>query len=123
MRTPEDIPPPANTLVEFYRDLARLRSVRERLAAIEKSRLDELKRRPKYGPHAMTLMLAQVIGIGIETPDMLVHEVLSRGLRDRRPVARYAGTTGSPGERGMKRRETAAFNQTFPKTGIPHECQ
>lgn len=53
----------------------------------------------------MTLMLARVIGIGIETADMLVQEVLPRGLRDRRPVARYAGTTGSPGESGMKRRE------------------
>jgi hypothetical protein len=28
---------------------------------------------------------------------MLAHEILSRGLRDRRAVARYAGLTGSPG--------------------------
>jgi len=36
---------------------------------------------------------------------MLVHEVLSRNLRDRRAVARYAGLTGSPDESGSKRRE------------------
>ena len=53
----------------------------------------------------MVLMLARVIGIGIETADMLVHEVLMRNLRDRRAVARYAGITGAPNESGDKRRE------------------
>jgi transposase len=36
---------------------------------------------------------------------MLVQEVLSRNLRDRRALARYAGLTGSPDESGKKRRE------------------
>ena len=36
---------------------------------------------------------------------MLVHEVLSRPMRDRRAVARYAGLTGSPDESGARRRE------------------
>jgi transposase len=36
---------------------------------------------------------------------MLVHEILSRNLRDRRAVARYAGLTGAPDESGAKRRE------------------
>ena len=44
-------------------------------------------------------------GVGIETADMLVQEVLSRNLRDRRAVARYAGLTGAPDESGSKRRE------------------
>ena len=34
-----------------------------------------------------------------------MREVLSRHLRDRRSVARYAGLTGSPDESGSKRRE------------------
>jgi transposase-like protein len=34
-----------------------------------------------------------VIGIGIETADMLVSEVLSLPMRDRKAVARYAGLT------------------------------
>jgi hypothetical protein len=41
----------------------------------------------------------------IETADMLVHEVLSRPMHDRKAVARYAGLTGSPDESGAKRRE------------------
>jgi len=53
----------------------------------------------------MMHMLARIMGIGIETADMLVHEVLSRKLRDRRAVARYGGLTGSPDESGSKRRE------------------
>ena len=53
----------------------------------------------------MVLLLARVVGIGVETADMLVHEVLSRNMRDRRAVARYAGLTGSPDESGAKRRE------------------
>lgn len=43
--------------------------------------------------------------MGIETADMLVHEILARELRDRRAVARYAGLTGSPDESGNRRRE------------------
>jgi len=39
---------------------------------------------------------------GVETADMLVQEVLSRNMRDRRAVARYAGLTGSPDESGSR---------------------
>ncbi len=53
----------------------------------------------------MVRLLARVIGVGVETDDMLVQEVLSRSMRDRRAVARYAGLTGSPDESGRKRRE------------------
>jgi transposase len=53
----------------------------------------------------MVLVLMRVIGIDIETADMLVREILSRNLRDRRAVARYGGLTGSPDESGKTRRE------------------
>ena len=53
----------------------------------------------------MVRLLVSIIGVGVETADMLVQEVLSRHLRDRRAVARYAGLTGSPDESGSKRRE------------------
>ena len=53
----------------------------------------------------MVLMLARIMGIGIETADMLVHEALARNLRDRRALARYGGMTGAPDESGSKRRE------------------
>src|SRR5215471_19316073 len=53
----------------------------------------------------MVRLIARVVGIGIETADMLVNEVFSRRFRDRRAVARYAGLTGSPDESGKRRRE------------------
>src|SRR3954454_2048493 len=105
LRTPEDLPLPPNTLEEFRRDLARLAMVREQIAAIEQARLERLEQAPKTGPHAMVRLLASITGVGVETADMLVQEVLSRGLRDRRAVARYAGLTGSPDESGAKRRD------------------
>src|SRR5262249_41850406 len=64
-----------------------------------------LEQHSESGPHATVRLLARVVGIGIETADMLVHEVLSRPMRDRKAVARYAGLTGSPDESGAKRRE------------------
>ena len=56
-------------------------------------------------PIAMIHLIARVMGIGIETADMLVNEILSRHLRDSKAVARYAGLTGSPDESGKRRRE------------------
>src|SRR5437773_9862243 len=53
----------------------------------------------------MVRRLARIVGVGVETADMLVHELLSRPMRDRRAVARYAGLTGSPDESGAQRRE------------------
>jgi transposase len=81
--------------------------VRDQIRAIEQERLRKLTAAPvrEQGPHAMVRLLARVLGVGIETADMLVNEVLSRHLRDRRAVARYAGLTGSPNESGGRRRE------------------
>ena len=105
LRGPEDEPLPPNTLAELRRDIARLHLIREQIKAIEETRLQQLKHAPRNGTHPMLLMLAQITGIGIETADMLVHEILARNLRDQRAVARYAGLTGSPDESGTKRRE------------------
>jgi transposase len=105
LRTPEGAPVPVNTLAELRRDLARLHLIRAQIKAIEAARLERLQQAPEQGPHAMVRLLARVIGIGVETADMLVQEVLSRNLRDRRAVARYAGLTGAPDESGAKRRE------------------
>ena len=105
LRTPEGLPIPPNTLDEIRRDLARLAMVREQIDGIEQARLARIKQAPQTGPNAMVRLLASVVGVGVETADMLVQEVLSRNLRDRRAVARYAGLTGSPDESGSKRRE------------------
>jgi transposase len=105
VRTAEGEALPPNTLAELRRDMARLKLVREQIAAIEKERLARLRRAPRQDTHPMILMLAKVIGIGVETADMLVHEALTRPLRDARAVGRYAGLTGAPDESGQRRRE------------------
>jgi transposase len=104
--TPEGVALPPNTLAELRRDMARLRFVSDQIAEIEAARRERLRQAPAEDrPHAMVRLLARVIGVGVETADMLVHEVLRRDLRDRRAVARYAGLTGSPEESGARRRE------------------
>jgi transposase len=107
LRTAEGTLLPENTRAELRRDMTRLRIVREQLKEIEQQRLRKLEAAApaKKGPHAMVGLIARVIGIGIETADMLVNEILSRHLRDSKAVARYAGLTGSPDESGKRRRE------------------
>jgi transposase len=96
-----------NTLAELRRSMARLRVVCEHIKQIERERLRQLEATAPVtkGPHAMVRLIARIIGVGIETADMLVNEILSRHLRDCKAVARYAGLTGSPDESGRKRRE------------------
>src|SRR6202051_1134134 len=105
LRTPEGEPIPPNTLAELRCDMERRRLVSDQIRQIEEARLERMEQAPGDGPHAMVRLIARVIGVGLETAAMLVHEVLSRRLRDRRAVARYAGLTGAPDESGSKRRE------------------
>jgi transposase len=105
LRTPEEELLPPNTVAELRRDMARLQVIKAQIKEIEASRLERLEQQPTAGTNTMILLVAKVVGIGLETADMLVHEVLSRNLRDRRAVARYAGLTGAPDESGSRRRE------------------
>jgi transposase len=105
LHTPEGQAIPPNTLAELQRDMAHLHFINEQIKLIEGARLERLQRAPDEGSNAMVLELERARGIGIETADMLVREVFSRDLRDRRAVARYAGLTGSPDESGSRRRE------------------
>src|SRR3981189_989380 len=99
------MPLPPNALAELQRDMARLGFVVSQIRQIEEARQQRLEQDAETGPHAMVRLLARIVGVGVETADMLVHEVLSRPMRDRKAVARYAGLTGSPDESGAKRRE------------------
>ena len=85
--------------------MTRHQLVKAQIREIEATRLERLANAPTAGTNAMVLLLARVVGITAVTADMLVQEVLSRGLRDRRALARYAGLTGSPDESGARRRE------------------
>jgi transposase len=115
LRTPEDNEVPPNTLAELRRDLARLTLLRQQIKELERSRHAQLQRASGEGRQAMVHLLARVVGIGLETADMLAQEVFSRPLRDRRAVARYAGLTGAPDESGQKRRERGLAKAGNPR--------
>jgi transposase len=117
LATPEAGSLPANTLAEMRRDMARLRLIDEQIGEIEGERLCRLEEaRPERArADAMVRALARVVGVGIETADMITHEVLVRDLRDRRAVARYAGLTGSPDESGSRRRERGLSRAGNPR--------
>jgi len=72
LRTPEGAALSPNTLAELRRDMARPRFVREQVEEIETARADQLTQAPDAKPNAMVRLLARVIGVGIETSDMLV---------------------------------------------------
>jgi transposase len=105
LRLPEDAPLPPHTLAELRRDVERLAVIREQIAAIEQERERRLEQAPDRGTPAMVRLLSRIHGLGLETADMLTHEMFYRSLRDERAVGRYAGITGSPDESGSKRRE------------------
>jgi transposase len=75
LRTAEGVQLPPNTLAELRRDMARLRFVMEQITEIEQARLDRIAQGPEEGMHAMVRVLSGVKGIGVETADMLVHEI------------------------------------------------
>ena len=81
VHTPEGIPLPPNTLAELQRDMARLSLVVSQIKEIEDARQKRLEQQHETGSHAMVSLLARIVGIGVETADMLVHEVLSRPMR------------------------------------------
>jgi transposase len=105
LRTPEGTAVPPNTSAELLRDMARLRFIEEQIRDIEATREARLDQAPAQGTSGAVRLLSSIVGVGTETADMLVHEILHRELSHRRAVARYAGLTGAPDESGARRRE------------------
>jgi transposase len=105
VRTPERVPLPPNAAAAFRRHIEHFRLINEQIKAIEKTRLQRLRQHPTDKFNAMVFLLVRIIGLGVETAEQLVHEILFRNLRDRKAVARYSGLTGSPDESGARRRE------------------
>ena len=60
----------------MLRDMARLRFVEKQIKEIEAARSQQLEQAPAEGPHAMTPLAGRVIGVGVETADMLVNGIL-----------------------------------------------
>ena len=105
VRTPEGIPLPANAVAALRRLMDRFRVIKEQVKAIEQTRLQRMERDPTDKMNTMVFLLVRIIGMGVETAEQLVREMLFRNFHDRKAVARYAGLTGSPDESGSKRRE------------------
>ena len=117
LRTPEgcNIPPLAQA--ELRRDIARLRFLEQQIKEIEQQRAARLvEAKPaEERANAMVRLLTRVVGVGVETADMLTHEIFLRDLGDRRAVARYAGLTGSPDESGSRRRDRGLSRAGNPR--------
>src|SRR5262245_55897272 len=79
LQTPEGAALPANTLAELRRDMDRLRFAKQQIKQIEAARIERLEREPAEQRHAMVRLPSRVVGVGVETADMLVHEVLRAG--------------------------------------------
>jgi transposase len=105
VRTPEGFPLPPNAAAALRRQIEHFRLINGQIKTIEKTRLQRLRQQPTDKFNAMVFLLVRIIGLGVETAEQLVHEILSRKLRDRKAVARYSGLTGSPDESGARRRE------------------
>jgi hypothetical protein len=67
----------ANT--ELRRDMARLCAVREEIKEVQQERPRKLATNApaEKDPHARVRIIARVLGIGIETADMLVNETVA----------------------------------------------
>jgi transposase len=93
LRTAEGTPLPENTRADCAAT-TRLRVVREQIHAIEQERLRKLAAPPAgdKGPHAMVRLIGRVQGVGVETADMLVNEILSRHPLEPGLARRQAGS-------------------------------
>jgi transposase len=114
LRSPNGEPIPPNTLAALYRGLERLALIRKQIKAIEQELRQRLKAKPEEAANPQILMLGQIHGHGLETADLLVHEVLMRNLRDQRAVGRYGA---SPGRRTRAARAGASRASPRPATG------
>src|SRR5204862_7544746 len=71
VHTPEGMPLPPNTLAELQRDMARLGFVVSQIRESEEARQKRLEQLHETGPHAMVRRLARIVGVGVETADII----------------------------------------------------
>ena len=101
LRTPEDEPIPPNTLAELRRDMERRRLLCQ-ISQIEEARLESVWSRHLVMDHTRWSDCSPALLASVSKRRTCWHEILSRRLRDRRAVARYAGLTGAPDESGKQ---------------------
>ena len=107
-------PLPEKAMAELRRLMARHRLVSEQLKEIEAERAQVVELVAPGRIERMIQLLADIVGLGVETATVLVHEMFSRRFRDRRRLASFAGLTGTPFNSGSMNRE-----QGISKSGNP----
>src|SRR3982074_3828675 len=79
--TPEGSALPPNVSAELQRNMARLGFIVSQIKEIEAARQKRLEQEPETEPHAMVRHLARVVGVGVETADMLYWLIFDRTVR------------------------------------------
>ena len=98
-------PLPEKTMAELQRLMARHRLVSDQLTEIEAERAQVVKAVAPERIERRIQLLVRIVGLGVETATVLVHEMFSRQFGDRRRVASFAGLTGTPFRSGGTERE------------------
>lgn len=114
LRTPGGQALEANILERLRRMLAQHELLSEQLKAIETARQQVVTVPDPGRIDRMIQLLAHIVGLGVETATILVHEVFTRHFRDRRALAAFVGLTGTPFDSGKSQRE-----QGISKNGNP----
>ena len=107
-------PLPEKAMAELRRLMVRHRLVSEQLKEIEAERAEVVELVAPGRIERMIQLLADIVGLGVETATVLVHEMFSRRFADRRRLASFAGLTGTPFSSGSMNRE-----QGISKSGNP----
>jgi transposase len=94
--------------------LAQHRLLSQQLKEIEEARAKVVEVEKPDRLQRMIQALAGLVGVGVETATVLVHEVLSRRFKDRRALGAFVGLTGTPYDSGGSKTE-----QGISKNGNP----
>ena len=105
LRTFDGRPLPVNMMNSLRLLLAQHRLLSAQLKAIEEARQRVVNIADPDRLQRMIQALARVVGVGVETATVLVHEVFSRSFKDRRAVGAFVGLTGTPYNSGGSRTE------------------
>jgi transposase len=114
LRTFEGRPLPLKAMEKLRRLMVHHRLLSDQMKAIEEARQQVVAVPDPDRIERMIQMLVRIVGVGVETATVLVHEVFSRQFRDRRALAAFVGLTGTPFNSGGSVRE-----QGISKNGNP----
>jgi transposase len=110
LRTFDGRPLPPNTMNSLRLLLAQHRLLSAQLKEIEEAKQRVMNVAKPDRLERMIQALARVVGVGVETATVLVHEVFSRSFKDRRALGAFVGLTGTPYNSGAKTEQGISKN-------------